>query len=109
MVDKKDRAAIAASAREAQRTLTLSSLSRRLLNRSRYAAELLEKVRECEKHHMAELNDASAILFKTGDEFNGFGAQEIEDKAERIEVLEREVRKVNKIIQRLETALAGAC
>lgn len=58
MVDKKDLAAIATSTHEAQRTLTLSSLSSRLLNRSRYTAKLFQKVKECEKHHMAELKEA---------------------------------------------------
>lgn len=58
MVDKKDRAAIATSTHKAQRTLTLSSLSSRLLNRSRYATELFQKVKECEKLHMAEFKEA---------------------------------------------------
>ena len=105
MVDKKDRAAIAASAREAQRTLTLRNLGSRLLNRSRYAAELAKGMRGEHGSELQEIEKAYAILFKEGDEFDSFGADKLRDNPERVRELESHVRKVNQIIARLELQL----
>jgi len=107
MIKSKLSAELLRSGIRAQKTLTLTLLGRRLLNRSRYAAELAQGMHgECGSE-LREIEKAYAILFKEGDEFDSFGADKLHDNPERVRELESHVRKVNQIIARLELRLGG--